>query len=83
MYTTKEPDYQKYLAYGGLKLEEGGTIPGRSAGPRNLVLIRIGTPDPLQAMLLICRGDLFSAALDLPIHIFCREPTHDHDQIRP
>lgn len=52
VYTTKEPDYQKYLAYGGLKLEEGGTIPGRNPGARNLVLTRIGTPDPLQAAIL-------------------------------
>jgi predicted metalloprotease with PDZ domain len=52
VYTTKELDYEKYLAYGGLKIEDQNSESKEKAGTQKLIITKIENPSPLQAIIL-------------------------------
>jgi predicted metalloprotease with PDZ domain len=52
VYTTKVLDYDKYLAYAGLKIEKQVTDTSDQANREKLVIRRMENPDPMQSVIL-------------------------------
>jgi predicted metalloprotease with PDZ domain len=52
VYTTKELDYPKYLAYAGLKVEKQIIDTNDNTGNQKLVISRVENPDSLQSAIL-------------------------------
>ncbi len=52
VYTTKELDYAKYLAYAGLKIDKQNIESKGKANTQKLKIIRIENPSPLQSTIL-------------------------------
>jgi len=52
VYTTKEPDYTKYLAYGGLKINKENIESKDKAISQRLIITRMENANPLQTAIL-------------------------------
>jgi len=52
VYTTKELDYTKYLAYAGLKIDKQNFESNGKANTQKLKIIRMENPSPLQSAIL-------------------------------
>jgi predicted metalloprotease with PDZ domain len=52
VYTTKEPDYAKYLAYGGLKIETQNSESKEKTILKHFIITPIENPTPLQTTIL-------------------------------
>jgi predicted metalloprotease with PDZ domain len=52
VYTTNEPDYAKYLAYAGLKIDKQDIGSKEKGITQKLMITRIDSPTPLQAAIL-------------------------------